>query len=144
MNPHSSMILGVGLALAAACAAARPDFEQDFFASNRASHDAWYLLLGTRYGCDTMVVRNSRGSVGATTPSEMPVCIAAAYVTPDRIRAWRDSAGMREDWEFEGGTARPSTISILGPSASRTTLGRCVMQLVGYEAESLKVSAVRC
>lgn len=136
------MILSVGLACAAACAAARPDFEQDFFASNRAAHDAWYRLLGMRYGCDTLVVRSF--AAGADAAPEIPVCTAAAFVMPERIRAWRDSSGIREDWEFQGGSARPSTISILGPSSSRTTSGRCLMRLEGARPTALLVTLVRC
>jgi hypothetical protein len=136
------MLLGVSLAFAAACATARPEFEQNFFASNRAAHDAWYRLLGTRYRCDTMVVRSP--AAGAITASETPVCIAAAFLMPTRIRAWRDSSGIREDWEFQGGSARPSTVSILGPSSSRATLGRCLMRLEGARPTELLVTMSRC
>ena len=142
MKTSPIVLFGVSLAVAAACATARPDFEREFFASNRAAHDAYYRLLGTRYGCDTMVVRSS--AAGAVTASEIPVCIAAARVMPERIRAWRDSAGIREDWEFQGGSARPSTISILGPSSSRATLGRCVMRLEGARPTELLVTSARC
>ncbi len=138
------MILALAVAFAAACAAARPDFEQDFFASNRASHDAWYRLLGTRYGCDTVIVRNTGRAYAGSQIVEAPVCTAAALVVPDRVRAWRDSSGLREDWEFKGGSLRPSTISILGPSSTRRTMGICVMQLVGTREETLKVASVRC
>ncbi len=144
MSRYPQLILSIGLALTAACASARPDFEQEFFASNRATHDAWYRLLGTRYGCDTVVVRNAGSGYAGTQIAGTPVCTAAALVTPERIRAWRDSSGLREDWEFVGGSAHPQTISILGPSSSRTTLGRCVMQLVGEREERLKVNSVHC
>ncbi len=141
---HSQALLTFALALAAGCATVRPDFEQSFFASNRASHDAWYRLLGARYGCDTVVVRNSGRGFSGSRVEGTPVCTAAALIEPDRVRAWREKGGLREDWEFTGGTAHPQTISILGPSSSRATLGRCVLELTGAREANLTVYSVRC
>jgi hypothetical protein len=43
----------------AACAGARPraGFEQDFRGGSRGARDAWFSLLVTRYGCDTVLVK---------------------------------------------------------------------------------------
>ena len=143
MKTSPIVLFGVSLAFAAACATARPDFEQEFFASNRAAHDAWYRLLGTRYGCDTVLVRNSQRLAG-TSVLETPVCTAAAFVMPDRVRAWHDSGAVREDWEIRGGAARLAVTSILGPSTTRTTPGYCVLRLEGAQPAELSVKAIRC
>jgi hypothetical protein len=139
-----SVLLGVSLAFAAACATAGPDFEQNFFAANRTTHDAWYRLLGTRYECDTVLVRNSQRVAAGTMVVETPVCTAAAFVTPDRIRAWHDSSGVREDWEFPGGAARTAVTSILGPPTARVTVGRCLLRLEGARPTTLRVTMLRC
>ena len=144
MTTHPSVVLSLGFALVAACASAHPDFEQEFFSTDRATHDAWYQLLGTRYGCDTLAVRNAGRTFTGSRIVGSSVCTAAAFVTPQRVSAWRDSTGVREEWEFERATARAGTTSILGRSRRTVSEGPCQLRLAGSAPAALEVTELHC
>jgi hypothetical protein len=91
----------VGCALYADCAGARPQagFVQEFRGGSRDTRDAWFRLLATRYGCDTTAVK-APGADGLMT--DATTCAAARTVTPEVVRAWSDSTGVWEEWEYFG------------------------------------------
>ncbi len=97
--------------LLAACATVRPDFEQYFNAeytgaenyNQSPSHGPWMRLAATRYGCDTMAIRQ-----GVRGYSEMaiglPPCDIASAIPPGVIRAYKTETGIREEWRFGSGS----------------------------------------
>lgn len=83
----------------AACATAgpKPSFQLEFHGFSRVNHMAWFSVLETRYGCDTVLVTAYYPTplgVGSTA------CTAAGIVRPDLVRVWEDSTGVREQWDF--------------------------------------------
>ncbi|MGD0485014.1 MAG: hypothetical protein ABSB58_10270 [Gemmatimonadales bacterium] len=101
--------LAAGLVLVAACATARPVFEQSFGPSQQ-SMGRWLHLLSTRYGCDSIFVSTRLiallTSAQDRAPSEinrdMRVCDEVAIGKwPMRVQAWQTSGGVREEWVFQ-------------------------------------------
>jgi hypothetical protein len=111
------------LSVAGACATARPDFERRFetAAVTGRPHDAWMVLLGTRYGCDTVLVKAnapswpplvglpelSPGEPGRRVQSGMSPCDLASLVTPEVVRAWHTPPGWREEWVYRASGGAP-------------------------------------
>jgi hypothetical protein len=109
------MVGAVGLACVAACATVRPYFEADFREGTRASRDSFVRLLATRYGCDTTaaVFNAGKTGLGFLFAPGMTACEAGGFVFVRTIQAWRDSSGVREQWDtpdcvygFQGATER--------------------------------------
>ena len=94
-------VMGVGLTFLSACATVRPEFQQHFRPGTRESRDRFVQLLATRYGCDTAVAMFNarRGGPGFLFAPGLNPCEAAAFIPVLAIRAWRDSTGIREDWD---------------------------------------------
>jgi len=136
----------------AGCAGARwgPDFEQDFRGGSRSARDAWFSVLVTRYGCDTVMVKASTPAwgVGATT------CAMASSVMPQVVRAWSDSTGVQEEWTVDIAAPVPSATRplVLGsglrtsapPTIGRSPEGRCRVRLRGRDPRDLRVSDITC
>jgi len=74
------------LLTAAACATARPDFEQSF-TENTQSRQAWSRLLVTRYECNIEAIRMAARSSAQALGQGAEVCLAAAFVAPERVRS---------------------------------------------------------
>ena len=124
------------LLAAAACATARPDFEQSF-TEHTQSRQAWWRLLVTRYGCNIDAVRMAaRSSAQAFAPGA-EVCLAAAFVAPERVRSWQTSRGIREEWEYVA-AAVGSRYGRQGPA------GRCTLSFEGPREQALRVVNVVC
>lgn len=143
MNNRQRKILAVGLAVTvmqAACAGAgpRPDLERDFH-GGRAAHLAWYEMLLSRYGCDTVLVNARAGPELATG---VTVCAAAEKVVPDAVRAWTDSTEVREEWEYLGLRGGNTVGVTLGPRWDPA--GRCRVTLQGRNPRDLRVSNLAC
>ncbi len=112
--------IAVACLVLAGCATVRPEFEQYFEAEYQGaenylqspSHDAWMKLAATRYGCDTMVIRQ-----GVRSFSEMavglPPCDIASAIPPSVIRAYKTQTGIREEWRF-GTSARRTVVYFEG------------------------------
>lgn len=103
------------------CATARPDFEHKFLSEylgvenvDSPSHAEWMRFVATRYGCDTMPLRQ-----GVRSYSEMavglPPCDIASRNPPEVIRGWKTPPGLREEWRFGAG-ARRTSVYFEGPS----------------------------
>jgi hypothetical protein len=130
----------VGIAgLHAACAGTRrpPDFQQDLRGGSQRARDAWFASLATRYGCDTVLVK-APGTEGLMR--DATTCAAARTVMPEMIRAWSDSTGVWEEWEYfgshEGGG--PGQTPWWGQSR------RCKVTLRGSSPRDLRVSEITC
>jgi hypothetical protein len=115
------------IALAGACATVHPDFEQTFNSEYQGgehdmspSHDAWMRLLKTRYGCDTIplrqAIRGEQDYLIGLSPRDI------ASKSPGGVRAWKTPQGIREEWRFGSG-ARRTSVYLEGPSEKelRTT-----------------------
>jgi hypothetical protein len=122
-----------------ACAGARrqPDFQQDFRGGTRGARDAWFQLLATRYGCDTALVK-APGAEGLMM--DATTCAAAATVMPETIRAWSDSAGAYEEWEYFGSHSGGG----IGQTPWWGQSRRCKVTLRGPDPRSLRVSDITC
>ena len=136
--PISALTL-VGCVVYAACAGARPpaDFEQDFRGGSRGARDAWFSVLVTRYGCDTLLVKAPGAGEMAT---DATACAAAASVMPEVVRAWSDSTGVWEEWEYYGshGGGGPGQTPWWGQGR------HCRARLRGRDQRNLRVSDITC
>ena len=123
----------------AACAGARPraDFQRDFRGGSKGARDAWFSLLVTRYGCDTILVK-APGTEGLMM--DATTCASAKTVMPESVRAWSDSTGVWEEWEYfgshEGGG--PGQTPWWGQSR------RCKVRLRGSSPRNLLVNDITC
>jgi hypothetical protein len=118
--------VGVGVAgallvsVVGSCASAHPDFEQTFNSEYvglehalSPSHDAWMHLLATRYGCDTLPIRQAvRGDQDLLIG--LSPCDIAGRNPPEAVRAWKTPQGLREEWRFGAGSRRTS-VYLEGP-----------------------------
>jgi hypothetical protein len=99
--------------------------------------DAWFSLLVTRYGCDTVLVK-APGPEGMRT--DATTCAAAKTVMPEAIRAWNGPTGVWEEWEYfgshEGGG--PGRTPWWGQSR------HCRVTLRGSSPRDLRVSDITC
>jgi hypothetical protein len=98
--------------VAGGCATAHPDFEQYFNSEGTGlenaispSHGEWMQLAATRYGCDTMAIRDGVRSVNDFAVG-LPPCDIASRNPPGVIRAFKTANGIREEWRFGEGTRR--------------------------------------
>jgi len=132
-------LIGVTV-MQAACAGARPraDFEQDFRGGTSGPRSVWFSVLVTRYGCDTVLVK---GRTTAALGAGVAACSAASWVMPEVVRAWRDSTGITEEWEYVGTRS--------GGGGVLLTYGipqccRCTLRLRGRDQRDLRVSNITC
>lgn len=65
------------------------------------------------------------------------VCLAAAFVAPERVRAWQTPRGIREEWEYVA-AAVGSRYGRQGPA------GRCTMSFEGPREQALRVTNRAC
>ena len=128
------IVVFTALAALAACATARPVFEQAF-SGGEQGHGQWVQLLRSRYGCDVvdtlsahqLGARTSFGQHRSVEESfDAPVCRITGGGWPLMVRAWTTSAGMREEWSFVAPmlpytrtTGRPWTLVLEGPDPTR-------------------------
>jgi hypothetical protein len=136
----SALVLVGCTVVYAGCASAGPraDFERDFREGSSSARAAWFGLLVTRYGCDTVLVKAAGTGPLATG---VTTCTAASWVMPQVIRAWSDSTGVQEEWEYVG-TER-------GGGGVLSTYGipqccRCTLTLRGRDQRDLRVSDITC
>jgi hypothetical protein len=142
LRPRRVVIRAVALALgaaAAACATARrpPDFVRDFRGGSRAARDAWFGVLASRYGCDTVLVK-APGTEGLMM--DATTCAAARTVMPEVVRAWSDTTGVWEEWEYFGSHdgGGPGQTPWWGQSR------RCRVRLRGGSPPTLRVTDINC
>jgi hypothetical protein len=126
----------------AGCAGAGPraDFEQDF---RRGTRGAWFTLLVTRYGCDTVLVKAR--ATGALAPG-LTACAAAEWVRPYVVRAWSDSTGIQEEWNYVGFRSGNVAGNAAGTAPTRgwSPGGSCRLTLRGRDQRDLRVSDISC
>lgn len=141
MTIRSRASLALGLVLCAACAMARPVFEQSL-SPDAPGLGEWLHLLHARYGCDSLLVLSRlRGtalqgrSQQWTAPEPgMEVCTGLAIgAWPVRVRAWPAPGGVREEWTFEGDT---HDVGVSFPG------GYYIVRLDGPDTRSLRVTLV--
>ena len=125
--------------LFAACGGARraPDFQQDFRGGSRDARDAWFHVLATRYGCDTVLVK-APGTEGLMT--DATTCASARTVMPEVVRAWSDTSGVWEEWEYFGSHEGGGFGQTPWWGQSR----HCKLSLRGPDARNLRVTDIVC
>jgi hypothetical protein len=133
------LTLVAGAAASAGCsgAARQPDFVRDFRGGSRAARDAWFAVLVTRYGCDTVLVK-APGTDGLAM--DATACAAAVTVMPEVVRAWSDSTAVWEEWEYYGSHSGggPGQTPWWGQGR------RCLVLLRGSSPLNLRVRDINC
>jgi hypothetical protein len=114
-----------------------PAFDQDFGGFGVETHLAWFGTLQDRYGCDTVLVK---GDAHPPLATGIAVCDAARWVKPETVRAWNDSTGVREEWEYLGD--RRGSGPRDKPWVPRP--GRCTLELSGPSTQRLHVRQLSC
>ncbi len=133
-----SRIIAVLLVAAVGCySEPAPNYQQEFGGLGAETRAAWLAALQDRYGCDSVYVK-----MDAHPPLSIgvPTCDAARWVQPDVVRAWHDTTGVREEWEYLG----DATGSGPWERPWMPRQGRCTLVLRGPTAQLLHVTQEFC
>jgi len=123
-----TMWIGMSGLFLAACATARPIFEQSFISEYQGmesshvspSHNLWMRVAATRYGCDTSSISRAIRTEADYKYDAAP-CDIAGSVPPREILAYKTATGIREEWRFGTGSqtvlvrfegAQPRTLTV--------------------------------
>jgi hypothetical protein len=141
LRSKAALMLVGGTVLYAACASNRPpaSFQQDFRGGSQGARDAWFRLLVTRYGCDTTLVK-APGPGNEGLMMDATTCASARTVMPETVRAWSDTTGVWEEWEYFGSHEGGGFGQTPWWGQSR----HCKVTLRGPDERSLRVTDIVC